>query len=331
MNQELLTKKILFVDDDVNILSAFQRSLRGSFEIMGALGGEKALQDLKSKGPFAVIVSDLRMPRMGGMEFLAKAYETSPQSIQMVLSGTAEISVAIEALNQGRIFRFLTKPCAPDVLAATLTAALNQYQLGVTKKSIMETKLESDSNELLESLQNLVEDGKQRIATLAQAAQPIQADHSQLSRETDPLTGLLGYSEAKRLIDAAITSEPSPRLAVFCVERMEFMRTRHGQAVADQVILLASQHLATHAGLTGDNLFRWTGAAFVALLDSPNGLDALKLELQRALSHPINQFFETMSRCVFLPIKISVDVFALNDLRLPDVEDRIHRFIAGTN
>ncbi|MEO8097400.1 MAG: response regulator [Acidobacteriota bacterium] len=331
MTQETLNKKILFVDDDVNILSAFQRSLRGSFEIVGALGGEKALQELETKGPFAVIVSDLRMPRMGGMEFLARAYEVSPASIQLVLSGTAEVSVAIEALNQGRIFRFLTKPCAPDVLAATLTAALNQYQLGITQKSIMETQLQGDSAEILDSLKALVETGKQRIAELAQTGESIQSD-SPAASSTDPLTGLFGPDAACLAIATALASDSPPQLAVFSVQRMEFMRSRYGQAVSDQVMLLASQHLATNAELTGDTLYRWKGKSdFIALLARPEPLEAVKLDLQRSLSNPINQFFETMSRCVFLPIKITVDAFSLAHASMDEVDARIEAFSSMGN
>ena len=72
------------------------------------------------KGPYAVIMSDLRMPVMDGIQFLSRVREISPDSVRMMLTGDADLENAIRAVNKGNIFRFLTKPCTPDVLAEVI-------------------------------------------------------------------------------------------------------------------------------------------------------------------------------------------------------------------
>ena len=72
-----MTKRVLFVDDDVNLLASLQRQFRGTFDLETASSGDDALPLLESKGPFAVVVSDLRMPGLTGMEFLGKVAERS--------------------------------------------------------------------------------------------------------------------------------------------------------------------------------------------------------------------------------------------------------------
>src|ERR687883_1975197 len=124
-----MAEKILCVDDEVNVLSAYQRSLRKDFDIHVANGGREGLETIKKNGPFAVIVSDMRMPEMDGVQFLARAKELAPESIRIMLTGNSDQQTAMEAVNEGHIFRFLTKPCPPEMLAKALTAGLEQYQL----------------------------------------------------------------------------------------------------------------------------------------------------------------------------------------------------------
>ena len=117
-----MTRKILLVDDEPNILAAFKRQLRQNFQIEIAEGGQRGLDAINSLGPFAVVVSDMNMPGMNGIEFLSKVKERSPDSIRMMLTGRADLQVAMEAVNEGNIFRFLTKP----ILSNTFSKALKK-------------------------------------------------------------------------------------------------------------------------------------------------------------------------------------------------------------
>src|ERR1043166_4052564 len=107
-----MADRILCVDDDPNILEGYKRQLRKEFELVTAVGPEQGLQMGIQQGPFAVVVSDLQMPGMNGVEFLAQVRTQEPDTVRMLLTGNAELQSAIEAINQGQIFRFLTKPCA---------------------------------------------------------------------------------------------------------------------------------------------------------------------------------------------------------------------------
>lgn len=148
----MLDQKILFVDDDTNILSAFTRQFHGKFTISTADSGSKGLDLLKSEGPFEVIVSDYKMPEMNGADFLEKAREISPASIRMLLSGQADMEGVANVINKGNIFRFLTKPCPPDLLLKNITDAFEQYQLMRAEKDLLEKTLSGSIKMLIDIL-----------------------------------------------------------------------------------------------------------------------------------------------------------------------------------
>ena len=123
-----MTDKILFVDDDANLLAAFHRQLRKQFQIDTAEGGHEGLELVKANGPYAVIVSDFRMPIMDGIEFLSRVREIAPETVRIMLTGNADLQAAIQAVNEGNIFRFLTKPCSVDILGESLITGIDHYQ-----------------------------------------------------------------------------------------------------------------------------------------------------------------------------------------------------------
>lgn len=132
---------VLFVDDDENILSAFLRQLRKRYHIHVAHSAEEALEKLQATGPYAVVVSDLRMPGMDGVEFLAQVRRRSPETVRIMLTGYADLDASMAAVNDGHVFRFLTKPANTDELAKALDAALTQHRLVTTKNTFMEETL----------------------------------------------------------------------------------------------------------------------------------------------------------------------------------------------
>jgi len=109
-----MNKKILFVDDEINVLHGYRRNLRSLFDVHIANSGSEALKIIAEQGDFAVIISDYRMPEMDGIELLHKVKEISPDTIRIILTGFADMQIAIEAINEGNIFRFLTKPLPTD-------------------------------------------------------------------------------------------------------------------------------------------------------------------------------------------------------------------------
>ncbi len=147
-----MAEKILCVDDELNILLSLQRQLRKRFQLESALGPEKALARMERDGPYAVVVSDLQMPGMNGLELLAKVRELAPETVRIMLTGQADLGTAIAAVNQGNIFRFLTKPCSAEELAATLDAALEQHRLLTAERNLLENTLRASVKVLTDVL-----------------------------------------------------------------------------------------------------------------------------------------------------------------------------------
>lgn len=147
-----MPEKILFVDDEVNVLSAFRRHLRNTYEVETATSGGEALKVIDEKGPFAVIVADMNMPEMDGVQFLEKVSERSPDTVRIMLTGNATQKVAIDAVNKGSIFRFLTKPCPPEMLQDILKIGVRQYQLVTAEKELLEKTLSGSIRMLTDML-----------------------------------------------------------------------------------------------------------------------------------------------------------------------------------
>lgn len=133
--------RILCVDDEPALLEGLGRILRHKFALTLAPGPEAGLEAVAREGPFAVVMSDLRMPVMDGVTFLAKVKELAPDTTRVLLTGNADLSGAITAVNEGNVFRFLTKPCPPPVLTATLTAAVEQHRLITAEKALLQDTL----------------------------------------------------------------------------------------------------------------------------------------------------------------------------------------------
>lgn len=136
-----MTDRILLVDDDPNLLEGYLRHLRKEFAVQTAVGSEQGLKAVVGRDLFAVIVSDLRMPGMDGIEFLSHVRELAPDSVRMLLTGNADLQTAIDAVNQGQIFRFLTKPCPPDSLIHALREGAKQHHLIIAEKELLDQTL----------------------------------------------------------------------------------------------------------------------------------------------------------------------------------------------
>ncbi len=147
-----MANKVLFVDDELAVLDGYRRSLRGDFAVDIAEGAEQGLASIRDRGPYAVVVSDMRMPGMNGAQFLAQVRQNTPDTVRMLLTGYADLGSAMEAVNEGNIFRFLTKPCEREVLTKALAAGLDQHRLIVAEKELLENTLMGSIKVLTEVL-----------------------------------------------------------------------------------------------------------------------------------------------------------------------------------
>lgn len=147
-----MNQKILLVDDDLHVLRGYQRRLYEHFEIITAQGGPEGLATLESTGPFAVVVADMRMPVLDGVQFLSRVKSVAPDTVRMMLTGYADVQTAIDAVNRGNIFRFLTKPCSMELFYEALQAGVRQYQLVSAERELLEDTLNGSIKVLIEVL-----------------------------------------------------------------------------------------------------------------------------------------------------------------------------------
>ncbi len=133
-----MSKQVLFVDDEVSLLNGIERRLAGQFNLATANSGAAALDLMQSNGPFAVVVTDMRMPKMDGVQLIKEARSRWPDTVYIMLTGNQDQATAVQALNEGHVFRFLTKPCQSAELTNAVEAGLRQFQLETGEKELLQ-------------------------------------------------------------------------------------------------------------------------------------------------------------------------------------------------
>ncbi len=136
-----MNTKVLLIDDDTNLLEAVERNLRLKFNLVTASSGAAGLAKMAADGPFAVVVADMQMPGMNGVEVLTEAQRLHPDTVRLMLTGNADQHTAAEAVNKGHIFQFLTKPCPMEALNFALQTSLKQHRLITAEREVLEKTL----------------------------------------------------------------------------------------------------------------------------------------------------------------------------------------------
>ncbi|MGD0958996.1 MAG: HD domain-containing phosphohydrolase [Methylomonas sp.] len=157
MNETIadISRKILFVDDEILLLEGVRRQLRREIDVTVAAGSLTGLEVFAEQGPFAVVISDYNMPGMDGITFLNEIYQRNPETVLVMLTGRAELDIAVNALHNAHISRFLNKPCPKEILLETIYDGLEQYRLRVSEQ-ILQRELQA-SNQRLHDLNNHLE------------------------------------------------------------------------------------------------------------------------------------------------------------------------------
>lgn len=150
-----LKPRVLLVDDDENLLRSIVRLLRSFYEITTATSANEALAILESE-TFPVVISDYKMPGMDGVSFLEKIKVSYPKSVRVLLTGYADVTLAINALNKGLCYKFLQKPCSAQDIGEAITSCFEKYSTdqkqihdggadtltGIYRKSVITEKLD---------------------------------------------------------------------------------------------------------------------------------------------------------------------------------------------
>ncbi|MDP3222999.1 MAG: response regulator [Rubrivivax sp.] len=167
---------VLVVDDEPNILSALRRMLRAhGYRVQTAPGGSEALA-LLEQAPVDLIISDMRMPEMNGAEFLRRSRERVPEAVRILLTGYADIGSTIDAVNNGEIFRYVSKPWNDEALLATLRDGLERKQLERERDRLLATV--TRQHEQLKGHAELLEQRvMERTQALSHAHVELQTSH----------------------------------------------------------------------------------------------------------------------------------------------------------
>jgi len=285
--------RILLVDDEQAVLDGLCRQHRKHYTLVSACGSAAGLEAVAQDGPFAVVVTDFQMPGMNGTQFLAKAREHDPDMIRVMLTGQADLQTAIDAVNRGHIFRFLSKPCEPEVLRGCLDAALEQFRLRNVERDLLEQTVRGSIEVLADvlALSNPAAFGK---ATRIRGLVRHIVQHLKLADgwqyETAALLSQIGYvAVPDDLLDRMLAGESLPADQAAMLERHPevardlLLKIPRLQAVAEMVY-----HQNSPAKLADDRVVVLGGRMLAAALDfeefisvgatCKQALDALKKE-----------------------------------------------------
>lgn len=144
--------RVLLVDDEPAVLEGLELQLGRRYEVHSTPVPAQALKMIETMAPFAIVLSDMRMPGMDGATLLREIRSRQPQGVRMLLSGHADVGSAIAAVNDGGVFRYLTKPCPPAQLLAAFEAAAQHYRVQDAERALLEQTLRGAIKALAEVL-----------------------------------------------------------------------------------------------------------------------------------------------------------------------------------
>lgn len=137
--------KLLVVDDELDNLELLHRTFRRSYRVYRASSGQEALECLQKNGEMAIIISDQRMPKMNGTEFLSLTTESYPDTIRIVLTGYTDVEDLVDAINSGKVFKYITKPWKPQELRQVVDEAAKTYRVLKQRTNALSESLKKES------------------------------------------------------------------------------------------------------------------------------------------------------------------------------------------
>jgi FixJ family two-component response regulator len=281
----VLADKILFVDDEPPALDGYRRILRQQFAISTANSGEEGLAAIQATGPYAVVISDMRMPGMSGSDFLAQVRRRAPDSVRMLLTGHADLDAAIDAVNRGNIFRFLTKPCEKPALLEAIHSGLEQYHAVIAEK------------ELVKKAQ-LIAESKSGWDT--QDIRPAETS-------VGP-AGLPGPDEARSHLGPRLGSDAKCFVVLIKLGLLPTVEERYGEEAGLRYLKDAVKFLlqALHPG---DRLFYWSHGVLMTVIERHISPAAVRMEVSRLLMESPQHLLEFNGRRTMIAISATFDLF----------------------
>lgn len=235
-----VSNKILCVDDQSEITQLLEQQLRGKYQVSFANSGAAALDLLSTQGPFAVILVDYAMPGMDGVTLLREIHNRAPETVSIMLTAFADVSVAVSALHEASIFRFVRKPWDPTLLMRYIDDALDRYRVTVTERNLS-SALERVNQRLYEKVQEL-ESTQRQLARWMQIS-PVVAYSATLLGGSVRLTYLGPNAEALtgHSIQDCLT-EPKLWTELVHPEDQDRLREQFESTAADETGVLHAEY-----------------------------------------------------------------------------------------
>ncbi|MGA2348973.1 MAG: response regulator [Terracidiphilus sp.] len=280
-----MVEKILFVDDEPSVLDGYRRMLRREFEVDTAVGGQEGLAKIHDFGPYSVVISDMRMPGMNGAQFLAQVRKNTPDTIRMLLTGYTDINAAIDAVNEGKIFRFLTKPCAKESLVEAINLGLVEYRSVKAEKELIK---------------------KAKIVERATS----DSDHADARRwdNFESPTGLPGPSQAKAHLVPRCGVDSQCYVVLFRLPVQQTIEERYGDEASNDYLNFIAQFLM-QALRSEDRLFHWRPDVLMAVVQRLNSAFSMRMEMARLIMASREYMIETDGRSIMIANLITFDSF----------------------
>ncbi len=283
----MIGDRVLFVDDELSALRGYQRVLHGEFSVSTAVGGEQGLAAIQANGPYAVVISDMRMPGMNGAEFLARVRERAPHTVRMLLTGYADVQSAIQAVNQGNIFRFLTKPCERAELVKAINLGLEMYRAAMAEKEMVK---------------------KAELIGRSQLEWDRVDVHPQ--EELKSPVGLPGAAQAKDYLAAQFGTDFRCHVVLFKLTLFKTIEERYGEEAAVDYLKSAVKFLKQPLR-PEDRLFQWSRDVLMLILSRQLSPHALRQEITRQTSGPHQHILEVDGKRIMFGIATTFDLLPL--------------------
>lgn len=279
-----MAEKILFVDDEVPVLEGYRRLLHREFTVSTAVGGHQGLAAIKANGPFPVVISDMRMPEMSGVEFLAQVREKAPHSVRMLLTGYADFDAAIAAVNLGNIFKFLTKPCDKSTLVAAIHSGLDEFREAAAQRELAK-----------------------KAQVIEHAKSDWDAPEAKEAAGLETAAGLPGPAEAQAFLRSHIGVDRQCYVLMIKLTMLHTVEERYGEQAATDYLMSAVQFLAQ--GLReGDELFQWNSDVFMAAIRRHVSPAAVRMEVSRLFMDCPQHLVDQGGRKTMVSVAMSFDL-----------------------
>jgi diguanylate cyclase (GGDEF)-like protein len=312
---------LLVVDDEPYILSTLSALLASEFDVLTAASADAA-KALFNKCRIDMILSDQRMPGTNGVELLEWVREFFPKTMRLLMTGFAELEDAVDAINRGKVYRYLFKPWRGDELLVILREACRTL------------RMERENEELVDQLRHLTQELEQRVqertGELQEANRELQQKNLMLEKLalTDPLTGLPNRRAMDRLAEGEIRRRaryPAPlALGLIDVDRFKEINGRYLLPGGDQVLMELARILRLSIR-TEDSLGRIGGEEFMVVAPETNleGAIVLGERIRDAVERTVFSYKDESIRAT-----VSVG-FAIVEKDLPADYDQLKHMAAA--